>query len=252
MGYGCWNASGLDPDGAPKTITFDYTYTSEEDFEEGKKSGEIGRHENHLSFIQEEALDEFYAWSDGIIEAGRHLQAAGAKVNRIYTREEAERDIAWSYYRDRDQRLKPAFELSRAGVWWQEEPHMGSALCAVIAPIHYLQERHDVWDMDEAEFRRAYHMTMDAYRAAASRQADALRDYMLAYLEHNMSAVSRKHASLGSGYCRTYFKPEQILDLKTAIARLRPLSFTGSELKAWRAQQKKAIPQLGALDQRLP
>lgn len=219
MGYGCWNASGLDREENPKTLTFDYAYTSSDEFKDLQASGEVNEDESFEEFSQIEFRDEFENWSSTICGAGHYLAKQGLSVQTYSPRDEPYRR-PWAFHGDRYQYLKPAFEVGKVGVWWQEEPFMGSALCVVVAPLYHFEENHDVWDLTDEEFRRAYRMSIDRFKDSAMRQTALLTDFVLAYMEDQMSAVSNQAASVGSGYIRSYFKPEEVKSLSTATKAL--------------------------------
>jgi hypothetical protein len=217
MGYGVWNASGLDSQADPKTIHFDYAYTSSEDFKEGQATGEFGKDEDWTTFAQEEHEDEFLNWSAAILDAGKHLKSLGLHVT---TYDRTDNHKVWAHYGDRYQNLHRAFEIGKVAAFWQEEPFMGAALCVVTAPQYHLEEEHDVWMLDDAEFRQAYGISIDTYKASAERQAGLLANLVLAWMEHEMNAIGSKAAWAGSGYVGHCFTPDNVPKLDVAINRL--------------------------------
>jgi hypothetical protein len=225
MGYGCWNASGLDPESEPKTLTVDYSYTSEEEFLALQENGEICKDDNFQSYSEDEHQDEFYFMSSTVIEAGTHLKKLGFKKLITYTQDE--RTNVYASYGDRYQHLHVAFELDKAMVCWQEEPFMAAGLCMVIAPCYHFESNHDVWNMDEAEFKKEYGLPIDLYKARAERQASALIDFMLSWMESEANAVTGQHISTGSGYMRNYARlAERLLPLPKAIWELSKLTLS--------------------------
>lgn len=217
MGYGVWNASGLDPDSDPKTLHFDYAYTSEDDFKDMQADGEVGEDDDFERFSQDERDDEVLNWASTICAAGNHLKDLGADVTTFSRKDET---LAWSYHGDRYQYLKAAFYVGKAGVWWQQEPFMGGEMVVAIAPQYHLDEEHPVWTMDEADFRREMGLSIDRYKEVAEKHAADLVEFVLAYMEDQMSAVSNRSAWCGSGYVGHHFELKDIKSLKKTTSKV--------------------------------
>lgn len=219
MGYGIFNASGLDRENEPKTFHFDYAYTTEEDFGELQASGDAEESETFECFSQQERDDEVESWSHAICAAGNYLIESGAAVTSFNARDRSNQGI-YSPYGFRDQDLKYAFLTPKVGCYWQQEPFMGNEMCVVVAPRYQFDEAHDVWSMDDSEFHRAHHMSIERYKAAAQREAVLIEAFVLAWMEDQMNAVSNGDAWCGSGYTGAQYKPENVKPLAVVTALL--------------------------------
>lgn len=238
MGYGIWNATGLDRDDEPTTLNFDYAYTTQEELRELRESGEIGAGEDITRFSQDEREQEFDDHAAAICAAGHHLATLGVDVTAYGHTMDAQGPLAWALHGDRYQYLKTAFTAGKCGVWWQEEPFMEACICVVTAPLHYLVEDHPVWTMDDAEFAREFHMTVERYTRAATNQASLFTDFMLAWMERELSCVTTRRAWRGSGYIGTTFAQDRLVPFDTAQRRVVDSLLTREQAEARRGERK--------------
>lgn len=218
MGYGCFNARGIDPEVDPVTLNIDYASTTRDEFEELIQSGEIEEGLSFDVFSMEERDDEHFYFASTIVDAGVYLTKQGVRISRQFTIDSKEAAIPSD---DRDQFLKAAFYVGEAGAYWQQEPYMGSNICLVIAPLFVFDRNHDVWMMNDDEYMSVRGMTIEAYREKAIANAVALKAFMLSWMEASSAVVSNRIISTGSGYMRNYEGFEKnLLSLEVATWKL--------------------------------
>lgn len=240
MGYGVWNAIGLDRGDAPITVHIDYQRTSHDEFKDMQSAGHVADDESFEAYSQWESEDEFNNMASTVCAAGKHLAALGVDVARHGHRNAEQGPMAWALHGDRDQYLKAAFTAGKVGVWWQEEPFMGLALCMVVAPQYQLDDNHDVWMLDDDEFARQHRLSIARYKQAATRQAQLLTSFMLAWVERECSAVTAKRVWRGSGYTGTAYTIAELTPFASIERQLVDALLTREQTNARRIERREA------------